>query len=102
MLTQPVQSSMVNNDAGLSKTSNGPVLRNRFPDGPNGHYKPQGTRTENNERRDAKTNSTGILSAASHATLPTWVTMVLMVSMIFGGCCSNVRIILVWDQGSSL
>lgn len=36
-------------------------------------------------------NWTGILAATTHTTLPTWVTMVLMVSMIFGGCCSNVR-----------
>ncbi|KAJ5569302.1 UDP-N-acetylglucosamine transporter yea4 [Penicillium hetheringtonii] len=31
-----------------------------------------------------------ILAAAAHATLPNWANVFLMISLIFGGCCSNV------------
>ena len=30
-------------------------------------------------------------TAAAHATFPSWMSVVLMVSLIFGGCCANVR-----------
>ncbi|KAJ5086289.1 UAA transporter [Penicillium alfredii] len=36
-------------------------------------------------RKDA-----GLVAAAVHATVPSWTTVVLMVSLIFGGCCANV------------
>lgn len=29
--------------------------------------------------------------AAAHAAIPNWTNIVLMVSLIFGGCCANVR-----------
>lgn len=29
-------------------------------------------------------------TAAAHATFPSWMSVVLMVSLIFGGCCANV------------
>jgi UDP-xylose/UDP-N-acetylglucosamine transporter B4 len=28
----------------------------------------------------------------AHATLPSWANMVLMASLIFGGCCTNVSL----------
>lgn len=31
-----------------------------------------------------------IATAAAYATSPNWFSMVLMVSLIFGGCCANV------------
>jgi hypothetical protein len=31
-----------------------------------------------------------IATAAAYATSPKWISMVLMVSLIFGGCCANV------------
>jgi hypothetical protein len=31
-----------------------------------------------------------IAMAAAYATSPKWISMVLMVSLIFGGCCANV------------
>lgn len=36
-------------------------------------------------RKDA-----GLVAAAVHAAVPSWTTVVLMVSLIFGGCCANV------------
>lgn len=30
-------------------------------------------------------------TAAAHATFPSWMSVVLMISLIFGGCCANVR-----------
>ncbi|KAJ5112951.1 UDP-N-acetylglucosamine transporter yea4 [Penicillium angulare] len=32
----------------------------------------------------------GLIAAAAHAVMPTWANMVLMASLIFGGCCANV------------
>ncbi|KAJ5761871.1 uncharacterized protein N7511_005253 [Penicillium nucicola] len=32
----------------------------------------------------------GLAAAAAHAAVPSWTTMILMVSLIFGGCCANV------------
>ncbi|KAJ5622800.1 hypothetical protein N7490_011405 [Penicillium lividum] len=32
----------------------------------------------------------GLIAAAAHAAVPNWTNMVLMVSLIFGGCCANV------------
>ena len=29
-------------------------------------------------------------SAAAHATFPSWISIIMMVSLIFGGCCANV------------
>lgn len=29
-------------------------------------------------------------SAAAHATFPSWINIILMISFIFGGCCANV------------
>lgn len=80
---------MLNGDA-LSKRSNGKALPGR-PNGHNLQYKSQDAATGNDKRGGNAASWSGLLAAATHATLPTWVTMVLMVSMIFGGCCSNVR-----------
>ncbi|KAJ5212748.1 uncharacterized protein N7498_004394 [Penicillium cinerascens] len=38
----------------------------------------------------AEKDMSGLMAAAAHATVPTWATMVMMVSLIFGGCCANV------------
>lgn len=35
-----------------------------------------------------------VLSALAQTTIPAWATTVVMVSLIFGGCCTNVRQIL--------
>lgn len=32
----------------------------------------------------------GLLSALAQCTVPAWASTVVMVSLIFGGCCSNV------------
>lgn len=32
----------------------------------------------------------GLITAVSHATFPSWANTILMISLIFGGCCSNV------------
>ncbi|KAJ5131669.1 hypothetical protein N7448_005827 [Penicillium atrosanguineum] len=40
------------------------------------------------EKKDAP----GLIAAAAHAAVPTWANMVLMVSLIFGGCCANVSV----------
>ncbi|GFF56724.1 putative UPD-GlcNAc transporter (Mnn2-2) [Aspergillus lentulus] len=44
-----------------------------------------------------------IATAAAYATSPKWISMVLMVSLIFGGCCANVFALeaIVKDQPSS-
>ena len=45
-------------------------------------------------------STAGVVAAATHATLPSWATMLLMVTMIFGGCCSNVCILALWVPGT--
>lgn len=40
------------------------------------------------DRKDAP----GLIAAAAHAAVPTWANMILMVSLIFGGCCANVSV----------
>ncbi|KAI1831911.1 hypothetical protein DTO027I6_7326 [Penicillium roqueforti] len=37
-----------------------------------------------------KKDAPGLVAAAAHAAVPSWTSMVLMVSLIFGGCCANV------------
>ncbi|CAG8262121.1 unnamed protein product [Penicillium nalgiovense] len=37
-----------------------------------------------------KKDAPGLLAAAAHSAVPSWTSMVLMVSLIFGGCCANV------------
>ncbi|KAJ5260487.1 UDP-N-acetylglucosamine transporter yea4 [Penicillium angulare] len=34
-------------------------------------------------------DDTGLIAAAAHAVMPTWANMVIMASLIFGGCCAN-------------
>lgn len=41
----------------------------------------------------AEKDMSGLVAAAAHAAVPTWATMVLMVSLIFGGCCANVSVL---------
>lgn len=38
----------------------------------------------------AEKDAPGLIAAAAHAAVPTWANTVLMVSLIFGGCCANV------------
>ncbi|KGO46424.1 UAA transporter [Penicillium expansum] len=37
-----------------------------------------------------KKDAPGLVAAAAHAAVPSWTSMVLMISLIFGGCCANV------------
>ncbi|KAJ5660756.1 UDP-N-acetylglucosamine transporter yea4 [Penicillium longicatenatum] len=37
-----------------------------------------------------KLKDAGLIAAAAHAAVPNWANMLLMVSLIFGGCCANV------------
>lgn len=39
-----------------------------------------------------KKDAPGLVAAAAHAAVPSWTSMVLMVSLIFGGCCANVGV----------
>jgi UDP-xylose/UDP-N-acetylglucosamine transporter B4 len=39
-----------------------------------------------------KKDAPGLIAAAAHAAVPSWTSMVLMVSLIFGGCCANVGV----------
>jgi hypothetical protein len=39
-----------------------------------------------------KKDAPGLMAAAAHAAVPSWTSMVLMVSLIFGGCCANVGV----------
>jgi UDP-xylose/UDP-N-acetylglucosamine transporter B4 len=38
-----------------------------------------------------KKDAPGLVVAAAHAVVPSWTNIALMVSLIFGGCCANVR-----------
>lgn len=37
-----------------------------------------------------KLKDVGLMAAAAHATVPNWANVLLMISLIFGGCCANV------------
>lgn len=90
---------MVINGNGLSKQENNGSAQYRncvssFTE-PRSQYKPRNSITKSNGRRNEETAQdcvTGVAAAAAQATLPSWATMVLMVSLIFGGCCSNVGV----------
>ena len=41
----------------------------------------------------------GLVAAAAHAAVPTWANMALMVSLIFGGCCANVSMMVQYVEG---
>ena len=38
----------------------------------------------------AKKKDSRMVAAVAHATVPSWANMVMMASLIFGGCCTNV------------
>ncbi|KAL4887908.1 UAA transporter [Aspergillus ambiguus] len=46
-----------------------------------------GRKTESAELRSSPAS---IVAAVTHASIPSWTSIVLMVSLIFGGCCTNV------------
>ncbi|KAJ5951460.1 uncharacterized protein N7479_009873 [Penicillium vulpinum] len=52
------------------------------------------SRSKNSEDKldyaQLKKDAPGLVAAAVHAAVPSWTSMVLMVSLIFGGCCANV------------
>lgn len=60
--------------------------------GANGHVNGSAAIQPSKAKKD-----TGVLAAVAHATVPSWANMVLMASLIFGGCCTNVR--LSWKFG---
>lgn len=47
---------------------------------------------------DDSKKDAALIAAAAHATIPSWTNMVLMVSLIFGGCCANVSVQLELDE----
>ncbi|KAJ5689785.1 UDP-N-acetylglucosamine transporter yea4 [Penicillium macrosclerotiorum] len=49
-----------------------------------------GRRSSNKANEATKERNTSVIAAAAHAAVPTWANMVLMSSLIFGGCCANV------------
>lgn len=51
---------------------------------------------QNGLSKDTREPLASIGTAAAHATFPSWMSVILMVSLIFGGCCANVRR---YDQG---
>ena len=65
----------------------------------NGTWTPPGTKEINVEKaevRDEKkpwsfAGAMGIAAAMIHMTVPKYMSWVVMMSLIFGGCCSNVR-----------
>jgi len=67
----------------LKVTSNG-LAPNHTTD-----LRPGRNNKQDTHSRDANGSLTGI-GAAAHATLPSWMNVVLMVWLIFGGCCANV------------
>lgn len=50
----------------------------------------QSNKSTSAQSDDFKNDAGSIAAAAFHAAAPTWANMVLMVSLIFGGCCANV------------
>ncbi|KAH8432536.1 putative UPD-GlcNAc transporter (Mnn2-2) [Aspergillus melleus] len=48
------------------------------------------SRDKNEGRREARPSLGGIISAITLVNFPDWTNIVLMVSLIFGGCCANV------------
>jgi UDP-xylose/UDP-N-acetylglucosamine transporter B4 len=57
----------------------------RSPGGANGHVNGSTTIQLAKAKQD-----TGVMAAVAHATVPSWANMILMASLIFGGCCTNV------------
>lgn len=58
-----------------------------------GHVDSNGYATQEARKKDddARHGSASLLAAAAHATVPSWTAAPLMVTLIFGGCCANVR-----------
>ncbi|OQE16137.1 hypothetical protein PENSTE_c025G00697 [Penicillium steckii] len=51
---------------------------------------PSATDTAKKDNPSKSSQNAEILAAAAHATVPNWTNLFLMISLIFGGCCSNV------------
>ncbi|EEQ85275.2 UPD-GlcNAc transporter [Blastomyces dermatitidis ER-3] len=78
------------NATGTRNSANGAVLRSRnvvLKD--YGDNKNRATRRES-ESEDAKNGSYDITAAVVQTTIPAWLNIGIMMSLIFGGCCSNV------------
>lgn len=45
----------------------------------------------NSKTEAESTNNTGLITAVAHVAVPNWANLALMASLIFGGCCTNVR-----------
>ncbi|ODM15930.1 hypothetical protein SI65_08771 [Aspergillus cristatus] len=76
----------------MSSRSSGTLKATRNDLAPNHTTDPSSSNDNKQDAhsRDAGGSLTGIGAAAAHATLPSWMNVVLMVSLIFGGCCANV------------
>lgn len=57
----------------------------------NGIFKNDGLKDFGSDSQDSVS---GLITAVSHATFPSWANTILMISLIFGGCCSNVSAVL--------
>lgn len=55
------------------------------------HYTSDSSSKQNASGKDTREPVASIGTAAAHATFPSWMSVILMVSLIFGGCCANVR-----------
>ncbi|KLJ13713.1 hypothetical protein EMPG_09379 [Blastomyces silverae] len=78
------------NATATRNSANGAVLTSRngvLKD--SGDTKNRATRGES-ENEDAKNGSHGITAAVVQTTIPAWLNIGIMMSLIFGGCCSNV------------
>lgn len=52
---------------------------------------PQSDKVEDNPGyAQLKKDAPGLIAAAAHAAVPSWTNMIIMISLIFGGCCANV------------
>ena len=60
---------------------NGPALPN---------YTTDPSSKQNVFGKDTREPLASIGTAAAHATFPSWMSVILMISLIFGGCCANV------------
>jgi UDP-xylose/UDP-N-acetylglucosamine transporter B4 len=78
------------NDSDASKRKDDAYALKISPNGSSGDTKVPVSPPSPQLKAAAEKDALGLIAAAAHAAVPTWANMVLMVSLIFGGCCANV------------
>lgn len=83
---------MINDSDGSKRRPDAYAIKSPPSSGENAVPKSPPSPTRKPAAAGSDKDAPGLIAAAAHAAVPTWANMILMVSLIFGGCCANVSV----------